>query len=218
MTASSTSPADMSTTKSVYEGEAATGIPGPASPGQSVAIQNLLEKYYPRICAIVRIRTGLPREQVDEDSYVFHATMATALLSADGPSLESRATVIHWLASLAEGIVGGKRSEEVSVERPHTLSSVPEHSSGVASTPEGLGGLLAAAGSALNKPELLIRCLHALPEKQREIIVTRCYCGAGWSEVARMRGLASGDVARVRFFRAIGSLKSEFERRTAADD
>jgi len=190
--------------------------------GDPRALDSLMARYYDRVERIVRARTGPWLKRIESVEDLVQETFLAAVQSFDRFELREDASLIQWLAKLAEHrIVNAaqhhrreKRDRRREV-RPPTIR--PGGADSAASWQ------LAAESTEI--PERVARaevhaeleeCLHELPELQRETILLRSYAGGSWAWVAEELGLASDEAARKVHARARTKLATLLQGRLGA--
>ncbi|MFH0947095.1 MAG: sigma-70 family RNA polymerase sigma factor [Planctomycetota bacterium] len=171
-----------------------------AQAGDGEALNRLMARYYERVRPIVRARLGNRlRRRVDSGDIV-QQTFVAAFKSLDRFDVQNEASLIGWLAKIAERQIhdehdrqsAGKRSPELEIELDASSGSftglaIPDTP---ANSPEG-PVIRAEEARALED------CLAELPELYRELLLLRDYAGHSWEEVAELTGRPTAAAARM---------------------
>ncbi|MEM7308221.1 MAG: sigma-70 family RNA polymerase sigma factor [Planctomycetota bacterium] len=183
-----------------------------AQDGELDALNALFGRYYERVRRVVRARLGARlRAQLDSGD-ILQETFVSAVRSF--PSFERRdeASLIHWLARIAERQVNAAADRLGAAKRDPGMERALEHVR--ASLSSGDLRLEPAADVPLPpeqaaRAELVQRveeCLAELKEEYREVILLRTYAGASWETVAALMGRASANACRMLHTRALVEL------------
>jgi len=181
--------------------------------GDEQALQELLERYYPRVERIVRVRLGpalLARTSVSD---VVQDVFLRVIASLDQYEERDDASWIDWVARLVQREIANqaryfrahKRSaDEVPIHAQDSAAEVPlvANSTGV--------------HSKVSRSELeglVDECLAELSEAHREVILLRSYAGQAWDRVAAALDRPSTAAAQELFRRARAELAERVQRR-----
>ena len=182
-----------------------------AQGGESVALERLLSRYYERVRAIVRHRLGAKLRELCDSGDVVQETFIHAIRAFDRFEMRDEASVINWLARIAEHTIKGIAAYKFADKR-----KPPGRIEGLS----GCEGLQVRDGgpspyeSIVQREEIeLIReSLEALPEPYREVIVQHDFLGRGWREIAERTGRPSEDAARMMYARALLELRRKMRK------
>ena len=178
-----------------------------AQEGDQAALNRLIERYYERVRRVVRVRLG-PRLRESLDSGdILQETFLAAVRSFQNFEMRDEASLIHWLARLAERQIiaaadyhgAKKRDAGRNVSMTQTRGGSGSITIAFPSDTTGPLDKIAASeeGSAVE------RCLDELPQEYRELIVLRNYAGASWEVVAEETNRPSAAAARMMYSRAM---------------
>ena len=184
-----------------------------AQKGDAEALNRLCQRYYDRVRKIVRLRLGARlRDRVDSGD-ILQETFLAAVRSLQSFEMREEASLIHWLARLAERQIiaaadfHGAKKRDRARDVPLTGRIADTGTVGVplqlvdareAPPPD----FVADAEEA----EHVEACLERLPEEYRELILLRNYAGASWESVAEETGRPSAAAARMMHARALAEL------------
>ena len=184
-----------------------------AKRGDRDALAHLVERYYDRVLRIVRARLGPGLRKHLESQDLVQDTFAAAVRDFERFEVREEASLVHWLARLAERQIL-RAAEYHRAERRDPGREEPfDRESGEAPLPAAAEG--PGPGTQmreLEQHELLESCLGELPEEYRELILLRDYAGVSWEEVARETGRPSADAARVMHVKAVEELSKLLRR------
>jgi RNA polymerase sigma-70 factor (ECF subfamily) len=180
-----------------------------AQQGDAAALNRLFERYYDRVRRIVRMRLGPGlRSQVDT-SDILQDTFTVAIGGFDKFEMRDEASLINWLAKLAERQILAAadfyrakkrdRRREVRISTPPSVAD-----SGYVSCQ--LAASVDAPLEQLSRGEqeaLVESCIAELAPEYRELIILRDYAGASWESIAEQTGRPSASAARMMHSRAL---------------
>ncbi len=183
-----------------------------AQGGDRASLDRLIERYRERVLKIVRLRLGTKlREQVDSED-ILQETFITAVRKLESFEMREEASLIHWLARLAERQIIAAADFHGARKRDHgrnvSLSGSVrgDAASGTqvffaTDTTQPLARLARA-----EEGRIVEDCLARLAEEYRELILLRNYAGASWETVAEETGRPSPAAARMMHARAMVEL------------
>lgn len=184
-----------------------------AQGGDRAALDRLFARYYERVRRIVRVRLGRELRSALDSSDILQDTFGAAVTAFDRFEMRDEASLIRWLATLAErqitdavdrhGAQKRDRKREVPLERPSVAGQDPED--GSPRPPEH--------AASEEETALVDAALRELPEEYRELILWRDYAGAEWDVVARETGRPTAAAARMMHSRAMVELGKLVRRR-----
>lgn len=189
-----------------------------AQDGEREALDRLVERYYERVRPIVRARLGARlRTQVDSVD-ILQETFGDAVRMFDRFEMRDDASLIQWLAKIAELRVraaaqrmnAAKRDpgREVRLDASGDSDGRPQRPHEVAADNPTPSQALARGEDA----ERVLRCLDQLDELQREAILQRDFAGASWDSIAEALHKPSADAARMLHARALARLAALYGR------
>ena len=179
-----------------------------AQHGDDEALNRLFERYYSRVRRIVRMRLGRRLAAHTETEDILQETFAAAVEAFDRFEMRDDASLINWLARLAERKIiaaadffGAKKRDR---RREIRLPAATHNDSSVASAEiaDSLDGPLQKAEDAELRA-LVDDCVAELSDDYRELILLRDYAGSSWEQVARETGRPSAEAARMMHTRAM---------------
>jgi RNA polymerase sigma-70 factor, ECF subfamily len=180
-----------------------------AQAGDHAALQPLFDRYYDRVRRIVRLRLGGGLRSRLESADIVQETFLAALAGFDRFEVRSEASLLQWLAVLAENRIrdaadwhgAGKR--DAGREVPLSLPG----RSGTVHLDPAASGMAPADGVAHDEQvEALEAAVAELPEPERELVVLRDYVGMSWEDVAARTGRVSAAAARMAHGKVLLSL------------
>jgi RNA polymerase sigma-70 factor (ECF subfamily) len=183
-----------------------------AQAGDEDALNRLFSRYYERVRRVVRLRLGKRLREVVDSGDILQETFAAAVRAFDGFEVREEASLIQWLAKLAERQIiaaadfhlAQKRDQRRNVPLAPPVPGSPTQSFAITfadDTTRPLERLVAGEEAAL-----VDDCLDRLQEDYRELIVLRNFVGASWEEVAEATGRPSPAAARMMHARALVEL------------
>lgn len=162
-----------------------------AQDGDREALNRLFERYYDRIYRIVRIRMGAKLRTVLDSYDIVQETCAVAVRKIGDFEPRDHASLIQWLAKIAEHQIHDARdrmeaekrnpSREVPLDAGRTHSGEPHP--GLQLSGGGAGPSTIVANSELK--EIYDACVEELPHEYRELILLREYAGASWEDITQ---------------------------------
>lgn len=182
-----------------------------AQGGDREALDKLITRYRERVLKIVRLRLGSKlREQVDSED-ILQETFVTAVRLLESFEMRDEASLIHWLARLAERQIIAAADHHGARKRDHArnVSLTNMASSGATRTHLHFANDTTQPLSRMQRDEeahIVEDCLARLPDEYRELILLRNYAGASWETVAEETGRPSPAAARMMHARALVEL------------
>jgi RNA polymerase sigma-70 factor (subfamily 1) len=190
-----------------------------AQVGDREALNRLFARYYDRVQRIVRIRLGPRlRERVDSAD-ILQETFRVAVEKFDRFEMRDEASLIRWLAMIAEHQITAQADHFNAQKRDHRREvSLPigsESSSGSRAMfdPPANAPLPIDALASREAREVVDSCVRGLSDEYRELIVWRDFAGAEWDVVARETGRPSAAAARMMHARALVELSKAIRER-----
>jgi RNA polymerase sigma-70 factor (ECF subfamily) len=181
-----------------------------AKGGSEPALNDLFARYLPRTRRIVAFRMGWRLQQVEEHEDIVQAALLRVFQGLDRFEARSDGAFRHWVAHLVECTLRNAARDAARQKRG---------GGAVRRWSELADGSLSAVTFAAADPtpssvieskeleERLEESLLKLPERYRESIVLRSFCGMSFAEVAEKLGVEKEATARQIYFRAIQKLK-----------
>ena len=174
-----------------------------AQAGEEGSLDELVTRYHDRVLRIVRARLGPRlRARLDSDD-ICQETFAAAIQTFDRFEMRSEASLIHWLARIAETAIQ-RQAEHHGAEKRRAVEQSLDGSQDHPLVTDSRGPASRAADE--EERERLEDAVAALPEAYREVIVLRDFAGMSWRQVADEMERPSEDAARVLYGRAIAAL------------
>ena len=180
-----------------------------AQRGEGRALERLFARYYDRVRAIVRHRLGPNLRELWDSCDVVQETFIHAIRAFDRFEMRDEASVIGWLARIAEHTIKGIADHKFADKRnPPGRVPIGERSSEYEG-PQVRDGRPGPYESIEQQEQVerVQRCLVALPDEYREIIMQRNYKQRSWREVAKRTGRPTEDAARMMYARALLELR-----------
>jgi len=181
-----------------------------AKAGDARALDDLFARYLPRTRRIVACRMGWKLSQVEDHEDLVQETLLRVFQGLERFEARSEGSFRHWVAQLVECAIrdaarrskrakrGGGRVKRWGDLGEETLSA----SIFAAKTPSP-----SAIASAGETEERLEECLRKLPERYRELIVMRSFCGMSYEEIAERLGVDRVATIRNACSRAVEKLE-----------
>jgi RNA polymerase sigma-70 factor (ECF subfamily) len=180
-----------------------------AQAGDRDALNRLFTRYYERVRRVVRLRLGSKLRESMESGDILQDTFHQAVRSFENFEMRDEASLIHWLARLAERQIIAAADFHGAKKRDHgrdvawTDAGAGSRSGSVAiEHADGSTAVLERLAS-LEQEALLERALERLPADYRELIIQRNYEGASWEAIAETMGRPSAAAARMMHARAL---------------
>ena len=187
--------------------------------GEEAALNELLERYHPRVLRIVNARLGSKlRGKVDVDD-IAQGTLMRAMQALKDFEVREDASLIYFMAKLAENEIRhmaehfGAQKRDMLREEGLELQGANADDS-VFDQP--LVSDSTSPGSKVERREMakiVDECLSELNEDQREVILLRDYAGGSWKLVAESLGRPSPEAAMQLYQRARIALAARVQRR-----
>ncbi|MCC7014208.1 MAG: sigma-70 family RNA polymerase sigma factor [Planctomycetes bacterium] len=180
-----------------------------AKEGDEDALDRLFRRYYDRVLRIVRMRLGPRLRTQVEIEDVLQETFVAAVESFDRFEMRDEASLINWLARLAENRIiafsdfhSAKKRDQRREVRLRSSSNFVDSSVISQELADKLEGPADKAATAELK-QIVEECISALREDHRELILLRDYAGMGWEPIAVETKHINGAAARAKHSRAM---------------
>jgi DNA-directed RNA polymerase specialized sigma24 family protein len=161
--------------------------------GMKGAIDELLQRYQARMRRIIAIKMGASlRRQLDVDD-ILQEVFLIAFQKIDGLELRSKASILQWMAKIAENVVHSKVGY-FSAQKRSAGKEIPLHELTASSDVTGIQisapGTTPPQGAARSElQELVDRRVECLePANYREAILLRDYQEHEWEEIRVLLG------------------------------
>jgi RNA polymerase sigma-70 factor (ECF subfamily) len=182
-----------------------------AQAGDEASLNRLVERYYPRLRRIVRVRLGRRLREVCDSGDILQDTFAAAVKAFDGFEVRDEASLIHWLSRLAERQIIAQADYHGAAKRdqgrrvPLEVQGPGDDTAFAVAFPDEATRPLdrLARGEEAERVE---ECLAELPELQRDLILLRNYAGMSWEAIAAETDRPSPAAARMMHARALVEL------------
>jgi RNA polymerase sigma-70 factor (ECF subfamily) len=185
-----------------------------AQGGDRRALEDLFERYQPRVRQIVALRVGRRLRQLGELEDIAQEALLKAFQGLDRFEQRSEGSFRNWLASCVECEI-----------RMHLRAAAAQKRGGgkVRRFGDADSALLVSSLFAGNEPspsdvaraaelsERLEATLLEMPEHHREVIILRGLCEMSYKEVAESLGLDHEQTARKAYSRALQRLKEALD-------
>lgn len=182
--------------------------------GDRAALQALLQRYYPRVACIVRVRMGAALRERTSEEDVVQEVFLRIVESIDSYERREDAEWIDWVARLVQNVLSNEARHHGAKKRVAAREvSMQASASGSGGSGFDVAGGSSVAGRAAQRElqELLEQCIGELAEDQREVVLLREYAGHDWRAVADKMGRVSAEACQELHRRA----RRELERRLA---
>lgn len=186
-----------------------------AQEGDKEAVEQLFERYLPRVSRIVAARMGHSWREVGLDDDIVQETFVDALAAIRKGQIQNEAAFCSWLAravqnNLADearrGRADKRGGDQVARFADLSRSFLSE------SMVEGDGDTPSQHATARETEAKLEAVLLTIDPRYREVICLRAYCQMPYSEIAESMGLPSENTANVLFLRARAELQKRLAR------
>lgn len=170
-----------------------------AQGGDDGALDRLIGRYYDRVRPIVRARLGARLRRRVDSGDILQNTFATVLRTFDKFEVNDEASLIAWMAKIAERqILDEHDRQSAKKRRPDREVELDAASPGErAIDPPSPSLGPGHAIEAREQNERLEDALSRLPELYRELVLLRDYAGYSWEQVAELTGRPSAAAARM---------------------
>ena len=184
-----------------------------AQGGDKEALNRLLERYYPRVLRVVRMRLGSRLRECLESGDIRQEAFMAAVGALDNFEMREEASLVNWLSKLVERQIiaaadrfgAKKRDRRRNVSLTSSIADT-EGPGGAGTLPDAKSpGPLDAIADG-EEQRIVEECVAQLPERYRELIILRNYTGASWEAVAEETGHPSAAAARMMHARALVEL------------
>ena len=187
----------------------AVALLGRVRAGSPAALSQLVERFSPRLLAVIRLRLGPSLRAHLESRDVLQETWLKAIARFEGFAGAGPASFMAWVAQIAANEIRDRVDYHGRQRRDGAREERLE--------PAELDGLAARVRSETSRLALsaemtrLERALEALSPDHREVIVLRKLEERSFGEVAERMG-RSPDACRVLLARALAALAVEMDR------
>lgn len=180
-----------------------------AQGGDQASFDELVERYGPRVLAIVRARLGRGLREVVESQDIVQETMLEVFKGIGGFEAREGAPFLAWVSRIATNQV--RRQAERQNARGGPGRHVPEGPAPTGEVGHEVEEDARGPATLIELGEAHARVADAiaeLPERYREVILHRDYMGESWDEVAAATGHSTANAARLTHLRAKAQLGS----------
>lgn len=174
-----------------------------AQAGDKEALDALLRRYEDRIRRIVRIRLGSKMRRCVDSMDIVQDTWQAAFEHIDTLELRSTASILQWLAKIAENRILDTHRHYYGLKRDKKREIRMAAHDRIEDS--GVFGGVHVAGSgpqpdddaARRELETIVDdAIALLPDDYREVIMLRTYYGGSWEEVTQQMGGVSSEAVR----------------------
>jgi RNA polymerase sigma-70 factor (ECF subfamily) len=169
----------------------------------------LFGRYYDRVRRIVRMRLGYAlRSHVDTED-ILQDTFVAAVQAFDRFEMRDEASLINWLAQLAQHQILAAADYHNAKKRDHRREVRLSSGTSVGDSGQMSLQLAACVEAPIDRlsrgeQEALVECCVAeLSVEYRELIILRDYVGASWEQIAEQTCRPSAPAARMMHTRAL---------------
>ncbi len=182
-----------------------------AQAGDRGSLNELFERYYPRVREIVRLRLGNRlRERLDSGD-IGQQVFEAALSTFGSFEMRSESSLIHWLGTIVQQRIASaaehEGAEKRSLDREVAIDKLRSAASSGDSAPvfdPKVDSLVPLDKLIRNEKQVVVKeCITSLPEKYRELILLRNYEGLSFPEIARVTGRQTEGSARMMHAKAM---------------
>jgi len=179
------------------------GLVAKAKSGDRAALNELIERYHPRVRRLARRNMNRLRplhDSLDVTQEVF----VQALKAFQRFEMRDNRSFHNWLAKIVESTTNGLRDREAAKKRPRLE---PLGFDPVSTTTD-----IADHAAVRERHRAAREAVAGLPPAHRAVVRLRYYEQLPWREVARKAGRASPDAARQAHRLALQRLRGELEQ------
>lgn len=187
--------------------------------GDTAALNELLQHYYPLVKRIVRARLGKRLGQYYDDDDFIQDTFLQAIRAIEGAEIRDSASFRGWLAAITERQILGAHRYHTSAKNDWDRELNPNADKST----DGMVEIGSDREPSPSRPakedeyqDLIDQCMAELPEDEREVILMRHYMEHSWKEITAKLNRPSVDAARQLRDRALQRL-NEIVRRRSTD-
>lgn len=185
-----------------------------AQHGDGAAFSELLERYYPRVLALVRARMGSELRHFAESADVVQETMGQVVRSFERFDMRDEDALVRWLSQLVENRLRDLSKhhgrEKRGSGRERHLESVLHAGPAIPEPAAEVEGPLEGAARAEEAERLESALLLLAPDERRAIEARNA--GVEWTRLTDELGLHSVGAARNLHARAMLALMRAMER------
>ena len=177
--------------------------------GKERALDRLFERYYERVRKIARLRLGDHLRRVVDSEDIVQDTFIAAFKGFDHFELRDEASLINWLARIAERAIiaaADRLATKKRSSKKEVRIAVDDSQDQGLQVPDKRRGPKTLV-DAREQERIIEESLGELSEDYREIILLKDYLDYGWIEVAREHGRPSEDAARMMYAKAVMELQ-----------
>lgn len=186
-----------------------------AKEGEQQALEDLFGRYYEPVRAYVRGRLGRELRLEAESVDLMQETFLGAVEQFDRFEVRNDASLIHWLARIAENRIRSLArkayAEKRDRRRQQALLQIRDSitSGDLKIDPISPITLPGESAERAELNEKLHEALEELSEEHREVITHRTFGKATWEQVAELMNLGGESTARQLYARAMVELSSK---------
>ena len=169
-----------------------------AQDGDGAALNDLIGRYYDRVRPIVRARLGAGLRRRVDSGDILQNTFATVLKTYDRFEVNDEASLISWMAKIAERQILDEHDRQHAKKR-RSDREVELDASGDEPRVDlpAPGAMPDESVERREQSAILEDALGDLPDLYRELILLRDYAGYSWDQVAELTERPSAAAARM---------------------
>ena len=179
-----------------------------AQQGDGEALERLISRYYDRVRWVVRSRLNRGLRQRIDSGDILQQVFAKVVRIYDRFQVEDEASLIGWMARIAERQVQDETDRHTADKRNlgREVSLGAGDDEGPELDPAAEEETPSGVFARVEEQERLSDAIAELPETYRELILCRDYIGMSWDQVAEQTGRPSAAAARMMYGQAIVEL------------
>lgn len=183
--------------------------------GNKAALQTLIQRYYPRVERIVRVRLGAARLARETIADVVQDVFVRIIESAEKFEQRSDARWIDYVARLVQSEISNHACRDGARKRGGGLArEVQRHAESATNWDVPADSTAVHAKVARGEErDLVDACVAALPEAHREVVLLRGYAGCDWKTVADKMGRPSAEACQELYRRACREVRECVQRK-----
>ena len=183
---------------------------GHAQKGDSVALEELFRRYYPRILAVVRKKMGRGIRRFEESQDVIQNTLATALRKLDDFEMRDNGAFLRWLGTIADHQIRALHDHHHAQKRgggeQHNLEADAGEAADARGSPDGERASPLSQALGIEAAELIQEAVALLPEELRAVVRLRTFGGHTFQRIGEELG-CSEPTARQRYQRGLQAIE-----------
>lgn len=186
--------------------------------GDKAALQVLLQRYYPRIACMVRVRMGAALRQRETEDDVVQEAFVRIVESIDTYERRGDAEWIDWVARTVQNALINLARYHGAAKRKATREVSINASASASASRTGFdiaadGSSIAGKASQRELQAMLEMCIAELAEDHREVILLREYARHDWQTVADKMQRSTPEACQMLYRRARRQLEERLAGR-----